>query len=51
MSYRSEVVRSGISFGTALAIVISWSYNHSVFWAVIHGVLGWVYVAYHILFH
>lgn len=30
-------------------MVISWSVNHSILWAVIHGVLSWVYVAYYAL--
>ena len=40
---------SGISFGSALAITISWSLWHSVLWAIIHGVLGWLYVAYYVI--
>ncbi len=48
---RTEIVRSGITFGTALAIAISWSYNHSVLWAIVHGFMSWIYVVYHVLFH
>ncbi len=48
-SIRQEVVRSGISFGTALAIVISWTANHSILWAIVHGLLSWVYVVYYLL--
>ncbi|HWP82476.1 MAG TPA: hypothetical protein VNN76_07465 [Bacteroidota bacterium] len=44
---KTEVVRSGISFGTALAIVISWSINQSILWAIIHGILSWLYVIYY----
>ena len=44
-----EVVRSGITFGTALAIVISWSKNGSILWAILHGILSWFYVIYHAL--
>ena len=33
-----EGVKSGISFGSALAITISWSKWHSILWAMIHGV-------------
>jgi hypothetical protein len=39
-----EVTTAGISFGTALAVTISWSVNHSILWAIIHGFLGWFYV-------
>ncbi|MCG8435321.1 MAG: hypothetical protein MJA83_14950 [Gammaproteobacteria bacterium] len=43
-----EVVRQGVSFGTALAIVISWSKNSSILWAIFHGILSWFYVIYHV---
>ena len=49
MAVRAEVARSGIGFGAALAIVISWSQNASVLWAIIHGVLSWIYVIYYAL--
>ena len=41
------VIRAGISFGTALAIAISWSVNKSILWAILHGVLSWLYVIYY----
>ena len=50
MEVRKEIVRSGITFGTVLAIAISWSINHSVLWAIIHGFLSWLYVAYYVIF-
>ena len=34
---RNEIVKYGVSFGTALAIAISWSANESVLWAILHG--------------
>jgi len=46
MSVGKESVKAGISFGSALAIVISWSQNHSILWVIIHGVLSWFYVIY-----
>ena len=49
MGYGKEVVRSGVGFGTALTMVISWSLNKSVFWAILHGVLGWLYVIYYVI--
>lgn len=42
-----EVVKTGISFGSALAIAISWSVNNSILWAIIHGILGWFYMIYY----
>lgn len=46
---KGDVIRSGISMGTALAMVISWSLNQSVLWAVIHGVFSWLYVLYYLI--
>lgn len=46
-----EHVKSGISFGCALAMVVSYCNWHSIFWAIIHGLLGWVYIIYFIIFH
>jgi len=49
MAFRDEAARSGITFGSALAIAISWSANHSILWAIVHGLLSWVYVIYYAL--
>ena len=46
MAARVEAARAGIGFGTALAIAISWSTHHSIFWAIVHGFLSWLYVIY-----
>ena len=45
--YRREVVRHGLSFGSALAIAISWTANRSILWAVLHGIFSWFYVIYY----
>ncbi len=45
------IVKAGIGFGTALAITISWSANKSLLWAMIHGLLSWIYVVYYALVH
>jgi hypothetical protein len=42
-------VRTGITFGSALAMVISFTTNRSVIWAIIHGVFSWLYVIYYAL--
>ena len=49
MSYRVETIKTGISFGSALAIAISWSVNNSILWAIIHEILSWFYVIYYII--
>ncbi len=43
------VAKAGISFGSALAMVISYTTWHSVGWAIVHGLMSWVYVIYFIL--
>lgn len=44
-----EAAKSGITFGSALAIAISWSVNKSIIWAIIHGLFSWLYVIYYAL--
>ena len=41
-----QVAKAGASFGSALAITISWSQHHSIVWAVFQGFLSWFYVLY-----
>ena len=42
-------VKSGITFGSALAMVISYTTWESVGWAIFHGLLSWVYVIYFVI--
>lgn len=49
--YKDYFMKYGVSFGTALAIAISFVQNHSVLWAILHGIFGWFYVAYYVLTH
>ncbi|MBK8250610.1 MAG: hypothetical protein IPK85_24915 [Gemmatimonadetes bacterium] len=44
-----NAARAGITMGSTLAMVISWSVHKSIVWAVIHGVFSWLYVAYYAL--
>ena len=37
-----EGARYGVSFGSALAMVISYSHNQSILWAIIHGIFSWL---------
>ena len=39
----------GIGIGTVIAIIVSWTTNHSILWAIIHGIFGWLYVIYYLL--
>ena len=49
MAAGREVARSGIGLGAALAVAISWTANGSILWAILHGVLSWLYVLYYAL--
>jgi len=49
-SVRIEGAKYGASFGSALAIAISYTTNHSILWAIVHGVFSWLYVVYFALF-
>ncbi len=40
---------SGIGLGSVIAVVCSWQRNHSVGWAIVAGLLSWIYVVYFLL--
>ncbi len=39
----------GVSFGAGLAMVISYFKWQSIGWAIIHGLLNWIYVIYYVI--
>ena len=39
-----KTVKSGVTFGSALAMVISYTAWKSIGWAIVHGLLSWAYV-------
>lgn len=43
------IVKNSIGIGTVLAIVISWSRNESILYALIHGAFGWLYVIFFVI--
>ena len=40
------VTQTGIGLGSALAVVCSWQRNRSILWAILAGILSWIYVIY-----
>ena len=42
-------VTHGLSFGAALAMIISYVKWQSIGWAILHGALNWIYVIYYII--
>ena len=49
MSDCNHACSGGIGFGTIVAVYLSWTTWHSVGWAIIHGIFGWLYVLYYYL--
>lgn len=45
----TKKITKGISFGAGLAMIISYVKWQSIGWAIIHGLLNWVYVVYYII--
>ena len=39
----------GIGLGTIAAAVLSWTTWHSVGWAIVHAIFGWLYVIYYLI--
>lgn len=48
-SSNGVAVGGGVGLGTIIAIVISWSKNKSILWAIIHGFFGWLYIIYYMI--
>ena len=46
-----NTAKVGISFGSCLAMVISYTWWHSIPWTIFHGLLSWVYVIYFAIVH
>jgi hypothetical protein len=44
------VAQYGYSLGSIIAVTVSWSLNHSIIWAILHGLFGWFYVIYYLIF-
>lgn len=44
-----QTVKTGITFGSCLAMIVSYTAWHSVFWAIVHGLFSWAYVLYFLL--
>lgn len=46
MSARDNSASVGISMGSALAMILSYDRNHSILYAILHGLCTWFYVVY-----
>ena len=44
MNAKSGAATAGVSMGMALAMILSFQTNHSILWAIVHGIFSWFYV-------
>jgi hypothetical protein len=44
-----RAISYGIGLGSAIAIAVSWSRNKSIAFAILHGILGWLYIIYYLI--
>jgi hypothetical protein len=42
----TQITQAGVSLGSVMAVVLSWTRNRSILWAILHGILSWLYVFY-----
>jgi hypothetical protein len=42
-----RILNEIMTFGGVIAVCISWSVNHSILWAMLHGMCSWGYVIYY----
>lgn len=48
---KTEITRSGVTMGSALAMILSYNANESILWAILHGIFSWLYVIYFAIVH
>ena len=46
MAQNQAITDGGIGLGSAIAVVCSWQRNKSILWAILAGILSWLYVIY-----
>ena len=51
MRIKETATSTGIGIGSALAMILSYSLNKSILWAIFHGIISWIYVIYFAIVH
>jgi hypothetical protein len=41
-----RIAESGLTLGSVIAVACSWQRNRSILWAILAGLLSWIYVIY-----
>lgn len=44
-----ESAGTGITLGSLLAVILSWTVNHSILFCILHFFCSWFYVIYYLL--
>ena len=44
--YNNNITNNGVSLGSILAVILSWTTNHSILWCILHFFGSWIYVIY-----
>jgi hypothetical protein len=47
--FRAGAAYHGLTMGMALAMILSFARNGSILFAILHGILSWIYVVYYAL--
>lgn len=50
MELPNNAARNVMGWGrlfTVIAVLVSWSINQSIWWTIVHGSLGWIYLIYY----
>jgi hypothetical protein len=42
----SVIIQTGAGLGSVIAVTCSWDRNRSILWAILAGILSWLYVIY-----
>ena len=45
----NKTITKGVTFGMVLAMILSYVKWQSIGWAILHGLLNWIYVIYYII--
>jgi hypothetical protein len=45
-SQTGQVIQTGVGIGSVIAVVCSWQRSRSILWAILAGILSWLYVIY-----
>lgn len=46
MSNNKSAAGGGLTLGSVIAVILSWTTNHSILWCILHAFCSWFYVIY-----